>query len=125
MRKLSIVLLLLFSVSLFAMENNLLLKGKRHLQLRQWNDKKKSALFAPIEAVIDETYIEVQFFKSQDSPVTFQIKDKQGNVIFQDITLPNQKEIYKIELDNLEGGQYELFYIEEDTVFRGEFKIDQ
>lgn len=104
-------------------QNTLKFQGK--IDLRHWMYQQKSVVPVPIEATLEDNYIEVQFFKSQDSPVTFQIKDKQGNVIFQDITLPNQKEIYKIELNNLEGGQYELFYIEKDTIFRGEFKIDQ
>ena len=123
MRKLSFTLLFI-AISFMAMGGQNTLKFHGKIDLRHWSYQQRSVVPVPIKATLEDNYIEVQFFKSQDSPVTFQIKDKQGNVIFQDITLPNEKEIYKITLDNLEGGQYELFYIEEDIVFRGEFEVE-
>ena len=38
--------------------------------------------------------------------------------------IPDKQEIYKIDLDGFKADQYELFYIEKDVTFIGEFEIE-
>ena len=65
-----------------------------------------------------------RFLENIDGQVTFQVKDQQGNIIFQDVLLaPNEQETYKINLKDYPTGHYELLYIEEDMTLIGEFDI--
>lgn len=89
-----------------------------------WDHLKKDIVFIPIEAVLEGNNIEVQFFGKSNEPTTFQVKDKNGNIVFQDMVIPDKQEIYKIDLDGFKAGQYELLYIEKDVTFIGEFEIE-
>ena len=40
------------------------------------------------------------------------------------MVIPDKQEIYKIDLDGFKADQYELFYIEKDVAFIGEFEIE-
>lgn len=124
MRKLSITLLLIV-LSFMTMEANCLssYRGK-YIQLKIWDHLKKDIVFIPIEAVLEGNNIEVQFFGKSNEPTTFQVKDKNGNIVFQDMVIPDKQEIYKIDLDGFKAGQYELLYIEKDVTFIGEFEIE-
>lgn len=124
MRKLSITLLLI-GISFMTMEaNNYSTEHKTRIYFKKWNERQKTVIFLPIEATIEENYVEVQFFEKLNEPVTFQIKDKNGNIVFQDMVIPDKQEIYKIDLDGFKADQYELFYIEKDVAFIGEFEIE-
>ena len=124
MRKLSITLLLM-TLSFMTMEANCLSSYRaKYIQLKIWNRLKKDIVFIPIEAVLKGKDIEVQFFEKPNKPVTFQIKDKNGNIVFQDMVIPDKQEIYKIDLGGFEAGQYELLYIEKDVTFIGEFETE-
>lgn len=124
MRKLSITLLLI-GISFMTMEaNNYSTDHKTSIYFKKWDDRQKSVIFLPIEATIEENYVEVQFFEKLNEPVTFQVKDKNGNIVFQDMVIPDKQEIYKIDLDGFKADQYELFYIEKDVAFIGEFEIE-
>lgn len=59
-----------------------------------------------------------------NEPVTFQVKDKNGNIVFQDMTTPDNLEIYQIDVSGFKTGQYELLYIEKDVTLIGEFEIE-
>ncbi|KAA4641684.1 DUF3244 domain-containing protein, partial [Bacteroides ovatus] len=121
MRKLSITLLLI-GISFMTMEaNNYSTDHKTSIYFKKWDDRQKSVFFLPIEATIEENNIEVQFFEKSNEPATFQVKDKNGNIVFQDVVIPDKLEIYKIDLDGFKAGSYELFYIEESIAFVGEF----
>lgn len=85
---------------------------------------KRQYYFLPIEATIEENYIEVQFFEKSNEPATFQVKDKNGNIVFQDVVIPDKLEIYKIDLDGFKADQYELLYIEKAVTFIGKFEIE-
>ena len=105
MRKLSITLLLIV-LSFMTMEANCLSSHRgKYIQLKIWDHLKKDIVFIPIEAVLEGNNIEVQFFGKSNEPTTFQVKDKNGNIVFQ-------------------AGQYELLYIEKDVTFIGEFEIE-
>ena len=124
MRKLSITLLLIV-LSFMTMEANCLSSHRgKYIQLKTWDHLKKDIVFIPIEAVLEGNNIEVQFFGKSNEPTTFQVKDKNGNIVFQDMVIPDKQEIYKIDLDGFKAGQYELLYIEKDVTFIGEFEIE-
>ena len=118
MRKLSITLLLI-GISFMTMEaNNYSTDHKTRIYFKKWNERQKTVIF------LEENYIEVQFFEKSNEPATFQVKDKNGNIVFQDVVIPDKLEIYKIDLDGFKAGSYELFYIEESIAFVGEFQIE-
>lgn len=125
MRKLSIVLLLI-SISFMTMEaNNLSERRTKHLVFERWHYQKRALVPIPIEAILDENSIEIRFLENIDNQVTLQVKDQQGNIMFQDvIILPNEQETYKIDLTGYKTGYYELLYIERDMTFIGEFEIE-
>ncbi|MFT0578425.1 DUF3244 domain-containing protein [Bacteroides thetaiotaomicron] len=124
MRKLSITLLLIV-LSFMTMEANCLSSHRgKYIQLKIWDHLKKDIVFIPIEAVLEGNNIEVQFFGKSNEPATFQVKDKNGSIVFQDMVIPDKQEIYKIDLDGFNVGQYELLYIEKDVTFIGEFEIE-
>ena len=41
------------------------------------------------------------------------------------MVIPDKQEIYKIDLDGFKADQYELFYIEKDVTFIGEFESNR
>lgn len=124
MRKLSITLLLIV-LSFMTMEANCLSSHRgKYIQLKTWDHLKKDIVFIPIEAVLEGNNIEVQFFEKPNEPVTFQVKGKNGNIVFQDMTTPDNLEIYQIDVSGFETGQYELLYIEKDVTLIGEFEIE-
>lgn len=124
MRKLSITLLLI-GISFMTMEaNNYSTDHKTRIYFKKWNERQKTVIFLPIEATIEENYVEVQFFEKLNEPVTFQVKDKNGNIVFQDMVIPDKLEIYKIDLDDFKADKYELLYIEKDVTLIGEFEIE-
>lgn len=107
------------------MEANILSTHKsKILVFKGWSERQKSVVFIPIKAVLEGNNIEVQFFEKSSEPVTFQIKDKDGNIVFQDMMILDKQKIYKIDLDGFKAGQYELLYIEKDMTFIGEFEIE-
>ena len=125
MRKLSITLLLI-ALSFITMEANILSTHKsKILVFKGWSERQKSVVFIPIEAVLEGHNIEVQFFEKPNEPVTFQVKDKNGNIVFQDMTTPDNLEIYQIDVSGFKTGQYELLYIEKDVTLIGEFEIEE
>ena len=125
MRKLSIVLLLI-SISFMTMEaNNLSERRSKHLVFERWHYQKRALVPIPIEAILDENSIEIRFLENIDNQVTLQVKDQQGNIMFQDVIIPpNEQETYKIDLTGYKTGYYELLYIERDMTFIGEFEIE-
>ena len=87
MRKLSIVLLLI-SISFMTMEaNNLSERRTKHLVFERWHYQKRALVPIPIEAILDENSIEIRFLENIDNQVTLQVKDQQGNIMFQDVRL--------------------------------------
>lgn len=121
MRKLSI-LLLLIGLPFMIIEANSL--STQRTKIIRWHKCQKTPNSIPIEAIQDEHSIEVLFLENIDGQVTFQVKDQQGNIVFQDVLLaPNEQETYKINLEDYQTGHYELLYIEEDMTLIGEFDI--
>lgn len=125
MKKLSIVLLLI-GISFMTIEaNNLSERRTKRLVLERWIHAQRTPVSIPIEAILDENSIEVRFLHKVDNQVIFQVKDQQGNIMFQDVIIPpNEQETYKIDLTGYKTGYYELLYIERDMTFIGEFEIE-
>ncbi|WP_175630749.1 DUF3244 domain-containing protein [Bacteroides acidifaciens] len=122
MRKLSI-LLLLIGIPFMIIEANSL--STQRTKIIRWHKCQKTPNSIPIEAIQDEHSIEVRFLENINGQVTFQVKDQQGNIIFQDVLLaPNEQETYKINLEDYQTGHYELLYIEENMTLIGEFDIE-
>lgn len=122
MKKLSIVLLLI-GISFIAMEANN--HSTHRTKVIMWKHAQRTPTSIPLEAILDEHSIEVRFLENVDNQVTLQVKDQQGNIIFQNIMVnPNEQETYKIDLKGYKVGHYELLYIEEDMTFIGEFEIE-
>lgn len=125
MKRLSIVLLFI-SISFMIMKaNNLSERKAKCIVLKRWDYPQRTPISSPIEASLNEHSIEVRFRENIDDQVIFQVKDQQGNIIFQNIMVtPNEQETYKIDLKGYKAGHYELLYIEEDITFIGEFEIE-
>lgn len=109
------------------MEANTLSEHRtKRLVIKIWHQHREVPVSIPIEAILDENSIEVRFLEHVDKQVIFQVKDQQGNIMFQDVIVtPNEAEVYKIDLEGFKVGHYELLYIEEDTTFIGKFSIEQ
>lgn len=125
MKRLSIALLLI-GISLITIEaNNLSKQRGKHLFLKRWGHAQRAPISIPIEAILDDHSIEVRFLENVDSPVTFQVKDKSGNIVFQDMMVtPNEETTYKISLEGFKADKYKLFYIEPNMVLVGDFEIE-
>lgn len=125
MRQFNILLLLISIPFITVNPNNLSEHTNKRLVFKKWQTQHRRIVPIPIEATLDENYIEVSFIENVDNQVTFQVKDQQGNIIFQDVLLaPNEQETYKINLEDYQTGHYELLYIEEDMTLIGEFDIE-
>ena len=121
MRKLSILLLLIGIPFMIIEANNL---STQRTKIIRWHKYQKIPISIPIEAILDENSIEIRFLENIDDQVILQVKDQQGNIMFQDVIVtPNEQETYKIDLKGYKTGHYELLYIEEDMTFIGEFVI--
>jgi len=122
MRKLSILLLLIGIPFMIIEANNL---STQRTKIIRWHKYQKIPISIPIEAILDENSIEIRFLENIDYQVILQVKDQQGNIMFQDVIVtPNEQETYKIDLKGYKTGHYELLYIEEDMTFIGEFVIE-
>lgn len=124
MRKLSIVLLLIGMTFMTIEANNQSESRSKRLAFKRWNTKRKALIPIPIEATLEENSIEVRFLENTEHQVTFQVKDYQGNILFHDMVIPTEQEVYKIDLQGFQVGDYELLYIEENVTFIGEFEIE-
>lgn len=124
MRKLSIVLLLIGIAFMTIEANNQSGSRSKRLALKRWNTKRKALIPIPIEATLEENSIEVCFLENTEHQVTFQVKDYQGNILFHDMVIPTEQEVYKIDLEGYEAGNYQLVYIGKDMIFIGEFEIE-
>ncbi|WP_291527951.1 DUF3244 domain-containing protein [Bacteroides sp. UBA939] len=126
MRALNIALLLV-GIPFMIMEAKSLLKDKsKTISFNKWEDQPKRTFpfSIPIEAILDESTIELRFLQNVDEQVIFQVKDLYGNIILQDIVVPVEQEIHTIDVSGLEAGSYELFYIEGGLILFGEFNIE-
>lgn len=102
--------------------NNL---STQRTKIIRWHKYQKTPISIPIEAIQGENSIEVRFLQKVDEQIIFQVKDQQGNIIFQDVIVtPNEQETYKIDLKGYKVGHYELLYIEKRMAFIGEFDIE-
>lgn len=124
MRKLSITLLLIASSFMGIEANTSATNKSSNIELKEWDNIKRMPVFIPINITLIDNHIEVLFFQDPVNQVTFQVKDKYGNILFQEMVIPSKREIYKINLDGFKAGEYELVYIEDETTYIGDFQVD-
>ena len=96
----------------------------RAIQLEKWDQSSRSVTPNPIECYLIDKDIEVRFFKYPETPITIQIKDTYGNIVYQNMDVINQQEILNIEIDQLQPGSYEFFYFHEKISLKGKFEIE-
>ena len=96
----------------------------RSIQLEKWDQSSRSVTPNPIECYLIDKNIEVRFFKYPETPITIQIKDTYGNIVYQNMDVINQQEILNIEIDQLQPGSYEFFYFDEKISLKGKFEIE-
>ena len=122
MRKLSMLLLLIGIPFMIMDANNL---STHRNKIIRWHQHKEVSVSIPIEAILDENSIEVRFLQKVDNQVIFQVKDQQGNIMFQDVVVtPNKEDVHKINLEGFKIGQYVLLYTEESMTLMGKFEIE-
>ena len=121
--KKKIVGLLLFAFAFITVNANTLAKQK--IEFGVWNKQTRAPVPMPIDAFIEEnSSILIKLFEHQSQPITFQIKDNHGNIIFQDMVVPSEEEDYTIDLNGFKQGEYELFYLDGHTMISGRFHIE-
>lgn len=121
--KKKIVVLLLLAFAFITVNANTLAKQK--IEFGVWNKQTRAPNPMPIDAFIEESSsILIKFFEHENHPITFQIKDNHGNIIFQDMIVPSEEDNYKIDLNGFKQGEYELFYIDGHTMISGKFHIE-
>lgn len=121
MRKLSCTLLLIV-ISFMAIGANAPTGEKgRVIDLKRWDKQQKEVVIIPIVAIMEDNYIEVHFLEYQERLVTFQIKDRHDNIVFQEMITPNEQVSYRIKLENLNSGLYKLLYSDISIKLIGEF----
>lgn len=127
MKTLRITSLLFFVVTSFIVVHGATLKAQKRIifkTTKSWSQNAgKSVLFIPLDAyVVDNNCIAIQFFCKGDSPSTFQIKDNDGHLIFQDILYLSEDDVYRIDIDGFNSGKYSLIYCDEYVEITGEFE---
>lgn len=117
------MLLLLIGIPFMIMDANNL--STRRNKIIRWHQHRGVSVSIPIEAILDENSIEVRFLQKVDNQVIFQVKDQQGNIMFQDVVVPpNKEDVHKINLEGFKVGQYILLYTEESMTLMGKFEIE-
>lgn len=129
MRKLNLILLVLLafsSMNIQAMDHSRASKRKRiHIdRLERWDHMTKHPDYIPLNATIEDNCIIVQFYTEEEQPITIQIKDVRGSIIFQDHIYTDNNDTYKIDLDCTKIGEYQLIYSDQYVKFGGKFEID-
>lgn len=127
MKKLSLILMLML-FSFLTIEANFASTNSenqysRSIYLEKWDRVERSVVPNPIECCLMDNCIKVCFIGHPNTPVTLQIKDTNGNVVYQDKQVNGQQDFYYIEISHLQPGSYEFYYSDEETDLKGEFDI--
>ena len=94
-----------------------------NIYLKKWDRAERSMIPNPIECCLTDDCIEVYFIEHPVTPVTLQIKDTFGNVLYQDMIVGGQQDTFRIIVD-LQPGSYEFYYLDKKMILKGEFKIE-
>ncbi len=99
--------------------------AKHKMQLKVWNRSTRAPFPMPIDATIeDNNCIMIRFLEPESQTVTLQIRDSNGNIVYQDMKISDEGEVYNINLNGFKKGQYELFYMNDHFKISGEFYIE-
>lgn len=94
------------------------------IDLNKWDRAERSVVPNPIECYLTDECIEVRFIEQPKSLITIQIKDIYGNIVFQDMGVNVQQDVFKIDISFIQSGSYEFYYLDEATGLKGEFEIE-
>lgn len=124
MKKLSLILMLM-TLSFITTEANVATCYKMSvIELETWDRAVRSVVPNPVECCLMDKCIEVRFIEHSKMPVTLQIKDAHGNIVYQDTGVNGQQDVYRVEISHLQAGSYEFYYSDEETGLKGEFEIE-
>lgn len=120
---------MLMLLSFFTIEANVTSKNyqsqyAKAIDLEVWDKSARSVVPNPIECYLMDNRIEVRFIEHPEVPVTLQIKDTHGNIVYQDMGVNGQQNIFKIEISHLQPGSYEIYYSDKKTGLKGGFEIE-
>lgn len=94
------------------------------VELEKWDKNSRSILPNPIECYMMDNYIEVRFIEHPQTPVTLQIIDAYGNIVYQNGEVKGQENIVEIQIDHLQQGSYEFYYFDEEMTLKGKFELE-
>lgn len=94
------------------------------VELEKWDKSSRSILPNPIECYMMDNYIEVRFIEHPQTPVTLQIIDAYGNIVYQNGEVKGQENIVEIQIDHLQQGFYEFYYFDEEMTLKGKFELE-
>lgn len=94
------------------------------VELEKWDKSSRSILPNPIECYMMDNYIEVRFIEHPQTPVTLQIIDAYGNIVYQNGEVKGQENIVEIQIDHLQQGSYEFYYFDEEMTLKGKFELE-
>lgn len=94
------------------------------VELEKWDKSSRSILPNPIECYMMDNYIEVRFIEHPQTPVTLQIIDAYGNIVYQNEEVKGQENIVEIPIDHLQQGYYEFYYFDKEMTLKGKFKLE-
>ena len=115
-----------FLMAFVAITVNASKMARSHAVLFKERDKATRApVPMPIDATIeDNNCIMIRFLEPESQTVTLQIRDSNGNIVYQDMKISDEGEVYNINLNGFKKGQYELFYMNDHFKISGEFYIE-
>lgn len=94
------------------------------VELEKWDKSSRSILPNPIECYMMDNYMEVRFIEHPQTPVTLQIIDAYGNIVYQNGEVKGQENIVEIQIDHLQQGSYEFYYFDEEMTLKGKFELE-
>lgn len=89
-----------------------------------WNKSHRVPIITPTKTfIIDNSFIVIESYQENVAIFTIQIKDYNGDSVYQSETLNNLQKDYKINIDVFQEGEYELIYKDEYIESKGTFII--
>lgn len=123
MKKLSI-LLFMFMLSILSINAKSEYRYKIVFKvIHSWDKVGKSAFPKLPEASIDDSTLTISFYSEKSVPTIIQIKDKSGNVIFQDNINSISQYHYYVNMQDYPKGSYNLVVLDENIEVHGRFDI--
>lgn len=125
MKKLSLILVLMVFPVLITKANVISVSNKvKAIDLAIWDNASRSAISIPIGCYLIDNYIEIYFMEYPKTPITLQIKDIYGSIVYQMMRVGEQQDVFKIEISDFQPGFYTFYYSDGETKLKGEFELE-